>query len=141
MNYMDNIPQAKILLDHLDWNIKHLREILKNPKTVYYRDASIQRFGFTVDLAIKCFKTLLTSGGRNYSEPKTLFQAASEMQWLNATGSWESVIENYEQIRGGFKDDVGEAVYANLQDHLAFFQKLHETLSAIQVRQDSIQSE
>ena len=141
MVIVDSLPQAKILLEHLDWNIKHLREILKNPNTVYYRNASIQRFGFTVDLALKCFKAMLKPNQRAYSDSRTLFQAAFEMQWFEGAGSWEPIVQNYEQVKFGFKNDLGEAVYSNLQEHLAFFQKLHENLSAVPVREDPIQME
>ena len=73
----------KILLSHLDWNIRHLKEILKYPKTIYYRDASIQRFGFTFNLTLKCLKTRIAKSSRVYSETEDWFLAAKEVGLLN----------------------------------------------------------
>ena len=84
---------------------------------------------------------MLEPNERTYLDSKTLFQAAFKMEWFEGADSWESVVKNYEQVKGGVKNDVGEVVYSNLKRHLAFFQKLHENLSAIPVREDSIQME
>ena len=78
---------------------------------------------------------------RAYPDPKALFQAADEMNWFKGVGAWESVVLDYDQIKDGFKNDAGEAVYANLSDHLTFFQRLYESLSNIPHKEDSFQTE
>ena len=135
---MNTLSQTKILLIHLDWNIKHLQEILKNPKNNYYRDASIQRFGYTMELVLKCLSAFLQTNKIPHSDSQTLFQAASGMYWFKGTGSWEPVVQDYEQIKEGFKDNIGETVYLHLPNHLVFFQKLYLGLSTISTQKDSI---
>ena len=137
---MEKYQKSRILLEHLDWNIKHLQEMLKNPKTVYYRDASIQRFGFTVSLTIKLFKIFLELNEQTSLNPKEIFQAASEGNFFQGIDGWESLISDYLQIKDGFKDDTGDAVYSHLSSHLVFFHSLYETFSNILHRKDPIQT-
>tara|TARA_B100000686_G_C16614711_1_gene875765 strand:- start:104 stop:553 length:450 start_codon:yes stop_codon:yes gene_type:complete len=114
----------KILLSHLDWNIRHLKEILKYPKTIYYRDASIQRFGFTFNLTLKCLKTRIAKSSRVYSETEDWFLAAKEVGLLKDVGEWKLVIDDHNRIKDGFNNEEGESVYFNLKQHLILFEKL-----------------
>ena len=126
---MKSSDRYKILLDHLDWNIQHLKDILKNPKTVYYRDASIQRFGFTFDSAFKCLKTFLEIEKKKCSDIDNCFNTAEEFGWFSDDGDWKLAVKDYRSIVNGFLDDQGDSVYNNLQNHLIFFEYLHDYLS------------
>ena len=128
-NNMHTPDRIKVLLNHLNWNISHLKEILKNSKTIYYRDASIQRFRFAFDLALKCIKAQLDSQEEDYSEIEDWFFAAQKIGCLDDTGNWSLAVEDYQLIKNGFQNTEGEKVYENLIGHLFFFQRLHDNLT------------
>tara|TARA_B100000686_G_C16656627_1_gene898563 strand:+ start:811 stop:1248 length:438 start_codon:yes stop_codon:yes gene_type:complete len=126
---MESIEHYKVLLDHLDWNVQHLREILKNPKTVYYRDASIQRFGFAFDLAFKCLKIFIEKEEIKCSEIEDYFKVADQCGWLSGSEDWKLIVKDNYSIKNGFRDVEEDVIYNNLKNHLIFLKHLHRNLN------------
>lgn len=127
---MDEQPSLKILLVHLDWSIKQLQEILGQEKTDYYRDASLQRFGFTFSLARKCIRAA-AGNDQQCETPQQCFQLAAEKGWLNEITNWQNLMQSYANTDPSIIDSHAEAIYDKLEIHLKDFKGLHTKLSAL----------
>ena len=121
----------KILLEHFEWNISQLREILNSEKTPYYRDASLQRFGFAFDQALKSINAFAGLKDRNYKSPSQYFELAIKSGWLKETTDWKSVVKAYEEIKGDLNSEAANSIYDRLRDFCSLFEELHRNLSQI----------
>jgi len=127
---MDEQPSLKILLVHFDWSVRELQEILGREKTDYYRDASLQRFGFTFSLGLKCIRA--AAGNDPQCEtPHQCFQLAAEKGWLDESADWKNLMASHEKTDPSVIDSHADAVYKNLAVHLKDFQGLHAKLSVL----------
>jgi|TARA_B110000438_G_scaffold295920_1_gene339769 hypothetical protein len=111
----------------MDWNIQHFEQILKNEKTDYYRDASIQRFCLVFEATLKTLSAFAEESGAEAQTTEECFQFAETRQWTDDTS--KPVLNDYQSVKDGFKPSLAETVYPRLKDHHAFFQKLQSTVS------------
>ena len=125
-----NPPPLKILLTHLEWNIQRLDESLKNDKTDYYRDAALQRFGHTFDMAVKCIDALADSEGKQLESSRQGFLWAAENQWIATTTPLETMLEDHAALSQKQEDASPEAVFVKLNNYLHIFKELHSNLTA-----------
>ena len=51
--------EQEVLLNHFDWNLQRLEEIIKQGESDYFKGAALQRFGHTYDIALKIMDTVL----------------------------------------------------------------------------------
>ncbi|MBI4384959.1 MAG: nucleotidyltransferase substrate binding protein [Nitrospinae bacterium] len=134
---MNRAPSAKILLGHLDWNIKRLEEILKQEKSDYFRDAALQRFGFTFDMALKSLAAMAEAKGQPCFTADECFERAANLGWLEKTDDWRDLVNSCEEMKKILKGQtpaertgaLADAIYAKLNNHRAVFQKLYHNLS------------
>ena len=125
-------PAHKIILTHLEWNIRRLQEILQNAKTDYYRDAALQRFGYAFDLAYKSIATFAEREGKSCENPAQGFELASQMGWLGEASDWQAVVRDHDLMMGAAKNQSADPIYEKLRDYCGFFEKLYRRLSEIQ---------
>ncbi len=123
-------PSLNILLTHLEWNIKHLEEIQKQDKSDYYRNAALQRFGFTVDSALKCIRAGAKDQKAKCVTTQDCHQFANNMGWLENTKSWESLFQDYEKINGNTLNNIRDSIYQNLEKYTLHIKALHQRLSS-----------
>lgn len=127
---MDEQPSLKILLVHFGWSVRQLQEILGREKTDYYRDATLQRFGFTFSLGLKCIRSAADNDPQ-CETPQQCFQLAAEKGWLDENTDWKNLLASYEKTDPAVIDSNADAVYDNLKIHLKDFQALHAKLSPL----------
>lgn len=128
---MPSQPTPRILLTHFDWSIHRLEEILKNEKTDYYRDASLQRFGFTCGLALKCLHTFAAERSQTRGSPHEYFELAAENHWLDPAAEWKEMVESYQRISHKLQGPSADAVYSKLNDYCLWMKSLHENLEEL----------
>ena len=121
----------KILLEHFEWNINHLREILNSKKTTYYRDASLQRFGFTFDQALKSIRAFAGWEDQEIKTPGQCFDHAVQSGWLTKTADWHSAEKDYAIIKEGLSEESADKVYERLQEYCSLFEELRHALSRV----------
>ncbi len=138
VNAMNPASSAKILLGHFDWNIKRLEEILKQEKSDYFRDAALQRFGFTFDMALKSLAAMAEAKGQPCFTATECFERASTLGWLEQTDDWRDLVNSCEEMKKILKGQtpaeqakaLADTIYAKLNNHRAIFQKLYHNLLA-----------
>ena len=123
---MSHTPSPQNIRGHFGWTIERLAEILKNEKTDYYRDASLERFGFTYDLSLKCLRAFMETAGSPCESDRECFEWAENQQLLNPDIDWKEVIDSYESIKKNTDTKLADSVYQKLDDYYRFFQDLHD---------------
>ena len=118
--------KSQIVLNHLDWNIQHVEQILNNEKTDYYRDAAIQRFCQVFEASQKSLNALAQEKGNTIKLSDDYLKITKKEKWAKET--CDSVIRDYQLVRDGFKSDLAETIYPRLSNYHAFFQKLYKKL-------------
>ncbi len=125
-------PSPKILLTHYEWSLRRLEEILKEEKSDYFRDAALERFGFTYDLAIKCLAAVRRERGEEtLAEPEELWRWAGEMGYGPGEDEATDLLESYNKLKLPNKGGVGDAVFAKLDGYFATFNDLMKNLAAL----------
>lgn len=123
---MTETPSPQNIRSHFGWTIERLSDILKNEKTDYYRDASLQRFGFTYDLSLKCLRAFMEAEDSSCDSDKECFEWAESQQLLNQDTDWNEIVDSYESIKKKSDTELADSVYQKLDNYHRFFQDLHD---------------
>ncbi len=112
--------------------LSRLKEVLNQPYTEFVRDAAIQRFEFTVDLAWKSLKTHLeeTKGVVCHS-PKDCIRSAFQNGLIDYDEKWLEIIDMRNQTTPIYKQELAEKIYPKLNSTLPLFESL---LNKLQVQ-------
>jgi nucleotidyltransferase-like protein len=124
-------PSAKILLTHFRWTVDRFEEILKNEKSDYYRDAALQRFTFTCDMALKFIRSLAAEQGTPCESFQQCFQWAMEKQWLTEGAPWEAMGQSFNRASQKLKGEAADREYEMLSAYCSLMKHLCDKLSGI----------
>ncbi|MSR78359.1 MAG: nucleotidyltransferase [Candidatus Omnitrophica bacterium] len=89
-------------------------EFLKIQEGDIQRDAAIQRFEFTLDLAWKTIEVYLEKKGIACSSPKDCFRAAFKHGLLSYSESWLDFVDLRNQTSHTYRDDLARLTYLEL---------------------------
>ncbi|GJL78329.1 MAG: hypothetical protein NPINA01_13180 [Nitrospinaceae bacterium] len=121
-------PSPKILLTHFQWTVDRFEEILKNEKTDYYRDAALQRFTFTCDMALKLLRSLAAEKGEHHESPQRCFQWAVGNQWVSKDAPWQEMIESYGLAAKKIKGEEADREYEKLAAYCSLMKNIYKHL-------------
>jgi hypothetical protein len=121
----------QILLTHFDWTLKQMQEVLNKEKSDYFRDAALQRFGFTFDLALKCIRAAAQEMDRQCASDNQCFELAVEKEWMPENTDWMELTKSYERMGSSLPEDQAEKIYSNLNGYLNVFNVLHKNLCGL----------
>lgn len=93
--------------------LQALQAALALPKTDITRDAAIQRFEFTIELAWKVSKKKTGSAS---TAPKTVVREMAQAQLIADPSKWFEFIEARNLSSHTYKEDVAEAVFKHAVD-------------------------
>ncbi|PIQ97027.1 MAG: hypothetical protein COV67_06370 [Nitrospinae bacterium CG11_big_fil_rev_8_21_14_0_20_56_8] len=116
---------AQVLLTHLDWSIQHMQDSLNRPRTDYYRNAALQRFRFTFDLAVKTIAALGGETGETCPSPAECFSLAERRGWSE---DCKDLLSSFEKLTTLPLTQNAEEIYARLTVYHQFFRRLHANL-------------
>ena len=126
---MDSDSSQEILLNHFDWNIQRLDEMLKQEPSDYFRDASLQRFGLTCDSALKCLQAFARQNGQTCNCLEECIQVAAKADWVCLNDTWEGLISAYNKIpQAGNGDEVALEIFQSLRNYYSAFKDLYTNL-------------
>ena len=92
------LPPLNVLLTHLEWNLKRMEEIQKEKKTDYFRDAALQRYGFTFDSALKCIRAGALLKSQTCETAEECFELAERLGWLGQNADWQALVSAHEKM-------------------------------------------
>lgn len=105
--------------------VGRVEEILREPKGAVARDAAIQRFEFTFDLAWKALKAYLEDRLKvRCASPKACFREAYTQGVIAYENRWVDMADDRNKTAHMYKEEIAEIVYARLPGHLTLFQNL-----------------
>jgi len=109
--------------------LTRLEEALAMERSTINRDAAIQRFEFTLDLAWKALKSHLEIvKGIVCASPKDCFRAAFRVRLLDEDPVWCDLVDYRNLTAHTYKEELAEKVYAQLPNAAKQFRMLLERL-------------
>ena len=122
--------EPQILLTHFDWNLQRLEEVLKQEKTDYFKDASMQRFSHTYEIALKIISSFAQSKSISCKSDERCFEIAVQYGWMEKQPDWTEIVADYQRINQKPKQNI-EKVYAKLASYHKSFHYLYIQLKGL----------
>jgi hypothetical protein len=120
----------QVLLTHLDWNLQRMAEMDTKDRTKYYRNAALQRYGFTFDSAVRCIKAYARNHSEHCDTPAECLRLANSHGWLPREIDWKEMLESYQRMQPDALDEHGDSIFEKLKQYHAAFQALYTHLAA-----------
>ncbi|MDL1969972.1 MAG: nucleotidyltransferase substrate binding protein [Candidatus Desulfofervidaceae bacterium] len=120
----------KEILTSFEKALMRLEEALKQHPTSLERDAAIQRFESTFELAWKSIQRFLRSEGISCRSPKGCFREAFRYGLIRDDPLWLRMIEDRNLTVHTYDEKIAEKVYNCLFDYLPLFKNLLLKLKA-----------
>ena len=108
--------------------LARLRDALAQPKTEWTRDAAIQRFEFTFELAWKSVAAAALVQGIEVASPKRAWQAAFQLGWIDDDRLWLDMLEDRNRASHSYREATAEKIHGRLAAYAAAIAALLEVL-------------
>jgi len=125
---MSTDPRALIRAS-FDNAVKRLEESLNQPKTEFIRDAAIQRFEFTFELAWKLLKATVEHRGLEGRSPRDAIKSAFSAGLIKEDPGWLAMIELRNLTAHTYDERLAERLFGELPGVLARFKALQARLA------------
>ena len=99
---------------------ERLNEALQLQKTDIVRDATIQRFEFTYELAWKAMRKILIKRGSEANTPKTVFRLAANDGIIDSLDLWFEFVNYRNNTPHVYNEKVADEIYI----HIPIFYKM-----------------
>lgn len=106
-----------------------LNTVLTMTKTDVTRDAAIQRFEFTFELAWKTLKRILKHKGIIANNPRDVFREAAQQGLITQVDTWFTFLENRNLTIHVYNEKIAEKIYNGLAQ---FNSEIDKLLAVIQ---------
>lgn len=124
-------PETEISLEPLTLALTRLQEALAQPKTEWTRDASIQRFEFTFELAWKTLMRFARREGAESVAPRQTLRAAFKLGWIEDEAIWFDMLDDRNLTSHTYNEDFAEELYARLPNYQRKLAELLERLRSL----------
>jgi len=108
--------------------LARLLDALAQPKTEWTRDAAIQRFEFTFELAWKSVAAAALVQGLEVASPKRAWQAAFQLGWIDDDRLWLDMLEDRNRASHSYREATAEKIHSRLAAYAAAIAALLEVL-------------
>lgn len=115
-------------LESLERALIRLAEALAAPETDLNRDASIQRFEFSFELAWKAIQERLREDGSDCRSPKPCLREAFRQDWISDEAGWIAMLDDRNLTSHTYDEELARDLYRRLPAHLALLQALANRL-------------
>lgn len=122
--------RARLLIDDGQRAVARLADALAQPETEFVRDAAIQRFEFSFELAWKATQAVATLEGQDCPSPRTALSTAWRNGWLDDEAAWLEMLEDRNRTSHTYRDALAKDVFSRLSHHLPRLQQRLERLNA-----------
>ena len=95
------------------------------------RDAAIQRFEFSFELAWKAIQEALKKEGLGCQSPKSCLRAAFAQGWIEDEGAALAMLDDRNLTPHSYNEALAQVVFDRLPAHLAFFRRLEARLREV----------
>ncbi|MHA1541063.1 MAG: HI0074 family nucleotidyltransferase substrate-binding subunit [Alphaproteobacteria bacterium] len=119
---------SKIYLENLKSAITKLAEILNEKETDIVRDATIQRFEFTIELTWKTMKRLLKTLEVEAISPREVMQFAYQRKWIQDESFWLNMLKDRNLVSHVYDEKTAKEIFNRIKNYLIKFQETYEKL-------------
>ena len=107
-----------------------LEEALQAPANDLARDASIQRFEFTFELAWKSVKAAAVPEGLECASPRSCLRLALSQSWISDEAIWLAMLDDRNRASHTYDEKLAEQLYSRLPGYLPALRQLQAALPA-----------
>ena len=112
--------------------LSQLQKVLAQPASEYIRDAAIQRFEFTYELAWKTLQAYLANMDITVLSPKETLKIAYQQGLLNDANAWTELHMKRNLTSHTYDEKLAESIYSYLKKSgLQLFLDLKNTLNTL----------
>jgi nucleotidyltransferase substrate binding protein (TIGR01987 family) len=111
---MTRPDQTHARLAALERALRRLHAALAQPKTEWTRDAAIQRFEFTFELAWKTLMHAARAEGLECASPRQALRAALTLGWIVDDMLWLDMLEDRNRTTHTYEEATAEAIHSRL---------------------------
>ncbi len=104
--------------------LNKFKDVLSKPESEEIRDASIQRFEFTFELAWKAIQTFLRDKGILCRSPKDCIKEAFKYGLIDDEEIWLEMLEYRNLTAHTYQEEIAKEVYSRLKNYIEPFEKL-----------------
>jgi nucleotidyltransferase substrate binding protein (TIGR01987 family) len=108
--------------------IRSLESVLKQPKNEFIRDATVQRFEFTFELAWKLSKKALNHVGIESLSPRSVIRDIGQQKWIDDPEQWMKFLDHRNLTSHAYNEKTAEQVYEVSKEFLPECKKLLSAL-------------
>lgn len=119
----------KELFDAYTKSVERLKEVLQLEKNSVVRDATIQRFEFTVELAWKSIQKFLLNEKIICRSPKECLKEAFKFGLVNDDPAWLSMLDDRNLTVHTYNEKTADEIYSRIEGYVKFFEALETKLS------------
>lgn len=112
--------------------LARLDAALAQPKTEWTRDAAIQRFEFSFELAWKAVSAYARSEGLEARSPREALRVAHRLAWIDDDGLWLRMLDDRNRTSHIYNEAVAQEIFARLGAYAAALGDLRRRLSALE---------
>ena len=112
--------------------LSRLEAALAQTKTEWTRDAAIQRFEFSFELAWKVVSACARAEGLEARSPREALRVAHRLAWISDESLWLRMLDDRNRTSHTYNEAVAEEIFSRLATHAAALGTLrHRLASAI----------
>ena len=122
------VKRARLLLDDFRNAQRRFAEALERPADEFIRDAAIQRFEFSFELAWKAIQAMARLEGQDCASPRMAFSTAWRNGWIADEAAWLDMLDARNKTTHTYREAIAKEVFDSLPRHLPHLTQLHESL-------------
>ena len=114
--------------------LRRLEEALAKPEDPIVRDACIQRFEFTFEMAWKAVQSYALAEGVECVSPRDCFRTAFRLGLVESDPRWMAMVEDRNRTSHTYDEEIAQTIYQALPGYTDLLGNLLEKLKAGEIR-------
>lgn len=111
-------------------SLERLDEVLAEKYSTIVRDASIQRFEFTVELAWKSIQKFLRQHGVSCNSPKNCLRESFKFGLIEDDPLWVKMIEDRNLTVHTYNEETADKIYKSIPSYASLLRGLFEAIES-----------
>jgi len=114
--------------------LRRLEEALAKPEDPIVRDACIQRFEFTFEMAWKAVQSYALAEGVECVSPRDCFRTAFRLGLVESDPRWMAMVEDRNRTSHTYDEEIAQTIYQALRGYMDLLGNLLEKMKAAEIR-------
>ena len=122
------IAKATAVLSDFEQAVARLETALDQPQTEFVRDAAIQRFEFSFELAWKSIQVIARFEAQDCPPPRMAVATAWRNRWISDEALWFDMLEERNKTSHTYRESMAQEVFDDLPRYLPSLRALNQSL-------------